>query len=237
MTPHEPSPGAASTMRIILVVDDDPGTVKLLRLALEAEGYRVITAADGLAAVEAAQREHPSLVILDRRLPGLDGTEVCRRLRTTSDVPILMLTALADEVDKLVGFSLGADDYVTKPFSPREMVARVKAVLDRTARRPQEKALRHRDLHMDLERYRVSVRGREVPLTPSEFRLLRALLERPERVFSRDELLDQLYPQGQAAVVPRAIDVHMGNLRRKLGDDRAHPRLIATVRGVGYRLV
>ncbi|HYM90725.1 MAG TPA: response regulator transcription factor [bacterium] len=224
-------------MRSILVVEDDPSVVKLLHLSLERDRCRVTSAADGRAALEIAQRDRPDLVILDLGLPDLDGLEVCRRLRATSDVPILILTGAAEEVDKLLGLSMGADDYVTKPFSPREVAARVKAILNRTTRPRQERVLRRHDLELDLERRRVLLAGQEVSVTTSEFTLLRVLLESPERVFSRDELLTQIYPRDEAAVVERAIDVHIANLRRKLGDSPADPRHIATVRGAGYKLL
>lgn len=221
----------------VLVVEDDPKMVNLLRLYLEREGFGVAAAYDGPAAIAEADRTRPSLVILDLMLPHLDGLEVCRRLRATSDVPILMLTARVDEVDKLVGLSLGADDYVTKPFSPREVVARVRAILRRSGSKPRERILRHGDLEMDLDRHRVTVAGREVRFTPVEFKLLQAFLEAPERAFSRDQLLNHIYPHHEAAVVDRTIDVHVGKLRGKLGDDPARPRFIATVRGVGYKLL
>ena len=221
----------------VLVVEDDAKMVNRLRLYLEREGYAVEAASDGRAALEAADRIRPSLVILDLMLPHLDGIEVCRRLRAASDVPILMLTARVDEVDKLLGLSLGADDYVTKPFSPREVVARVRAILRRTARERREKTLRHGDLEMDLERHRITLAGQEIQLTPLEFKLLQAFLESPQRAFSRDQLLSYVYPHHEAVVVDRTIDVHVGNLRAKLGDDAARPRFIATVRGVGYKLL
>lgn len=221
----------------VLVVEDDAKMVQLLRLYLEREGYAVATAADGGAALEAAERVRPDLVILDLMLPQLDGLEVCRRLRAASDVPILMLTARVDEVDKVLGLSLGADDYVTKPFSPREVAARVRAILRRTRGDQRGRLLRHGDLEMDLDRHRVTVGGREVRFTPVEFKLLQAFLEAPERAFSRDQLLNHIYPHHEAAVVDRTIDVHVGKLRGKLGDDPARPRFIATVRGVGYKLL
>jgi len=221
----------------VLVVEDDPKMLHLLRLYLEREGFGVVTAADGQAALDAADRTHPNLVILDLMLPRLDGYEVCRRLRATSDVPILMLTARVDEVDKLLGLQLGADDYVTKPFSPREVVARVRAILRRTEPARRDRILRHGDLEMDLDRHHATVAGREVRLTPIEFKLLQTFLEAPQRAFTRDQLLTAIYPHHEAAVVDRTIDVHVGNLRAKLGDDPARPRYIATVRGVGYKVL
>ncbi len=223
----------------ILVVEDDPKTVNLLRLYLEREGYGVLTAHDGQSALNVFERAHPNLIILDLMLPRLDGIEVCRRLRASSDVSILMLTAKVDEVDKLLGLSLGADDYVTKPFSPREVVARVKAILRRAGGKkpPPAPILRHRDLEMDLARHHVALSGEEVHLTPTEFKLLRVLLEAPGRVFSRDQLLAHIYVHYETAVVDRTIDVHVGKLREKLGDDPGHPRFVGTVRGIGYKLL
>lgn len=221
----------------VLVVDDDPKIVNLLRLYLEREGYSVLTAFDGREALETAARTHPSLIVLDLMLPHIDGWEVARHLRAASDVPILMLTARIDEVDKLLGLSLGADDYVTKPFSPREVVARVKTILRRTTKARPAKVLRRAELEMDLDRHRVTIAGREVQLTPVEFRLLRALLEGPERAFTRDQLLNHIYAHHEAEVIDRTIDVHIGKLRQKLGDDPSRPRIIATVRGVGYKLL
>jgi DNA-binding response OmpR family regulator len=177
-------------------------------------------------------------VILDLMLPKIDGVTLCRRIRETSAVPILMLTAKVEEVDKLVGLSVGADDYVTKPFSPRELVARVRAILRRSApaalTRPR---LACGGLVMDLERHEVSVEGREVRLTPIEYKLLQALMEFPGRVFTRDQLLAHVYAFDEAVVVDRTVDVHIGKLREKLGDDPGRPRYIQTVRGVGYKLV
>lgn len=221
----------------VLVVEDDPSTAKILRLSLEPEGYKVLHTDNGLVALDIAQREHPGLVILDRKLPGLEGFEVCRRLRALSDVPILMLTAAGDEVDKIVGLSLGADDYVTKPFSPREVVARVHAIFRRTHHLPREMILCYRDLQVDLERHRVTVAGEEVQLTASEFVLLQTLLEAPTRVFSRSELLNRIYPHSDVAVGDRGIDVHMANLRKKLGEKPRNFRYITAVRGVGYKLI
>ncbi len=221
----------------ILVVEDDAKMVNLLRLYLEREGYAVVATYDGQSALEAAERARPSLVVLDLMLPHLNGVEVCKQLRAASDVPILMLTAKVDEVDKLIGLSLGADDYVTKPFSPREVVARVKAILRRASREEPKKVLTHGTLEMDVDRHRVTVAGTEVRLTPIEFKLLQAFLESPERAFSRDQLLNRIYAFHEVDVVDRTIDVHVGKLREKLGDDPVSPRFIATVRGVGYKLL
>lgn len=221
----------------VLVVEDDPKIVNLLGLYLKREGFSVESAADGREALDAATRLRPNLIILDLMLPHVDGIEVCRRLRAASDVPILMLTARVDELDKLLGLSLGADDYVTKPFSPREVVARVKTILRRTTRERPSRMLRRGSLEMDLDRHRVTVDDAEVSLTPVEFKLLQALLESPERAFTREQLLNHIYAHHEAVTIDRAIDVHIGKVRQKLGDDPDHPRFIATVRGVGYKLL
>jgi len=221
----------------VLVVEDDPKMVNLLRLYLERGGFIVTAAYDGRAGLEAVERAHPDFVILDLMLPHLDGVEVCRRIRAKSDVPILMLTARVDEVDKLLGLSLGADDYVTKPFSPREVVARVNAILRRATREGPRKVLRHGDLEMDLDRHHIRQNGREVRLTPIEFKLLQVFLEAPERALSREQLLNRIHAFHEVDVVDRTIDVHIGKLREKLADDPARPRYIATVRGIGYKLL
>jgi DNA-binding response OmpR family regulator len=221
----------------ILVVEDDPKMVNLLRLYLERGGFIVTAAYDGRAGLEAVERVHPDFIILDLMLPHLDGIEVCRRIRATSDVPILMLTARVDEVDKLLGLSLGADDYVTKPFSPREVVARVNAILRRATREGPRKVLRHGDLEMDLDRHHLRQNGGEVRLTPIEFKLLQVFLEAPERALSREQLLNRIHAFHEVDVVDRTIDVHIGKLREKLADDPARPRYIATVRGIGYKLL
>ena len=222
----------------VLVVDDDHKLISLVRMYLEREGFRVIPAYDGTQALEVFTRHSPAFVILDVMLPRMDGMAVCRQIRKTSAVPILMLTARVDEVDKLVGLGIGADDYVTKPFSPRELVARVRAILRRTASRERVvPRLVRGDLVMDLEKHEVSADGREVRLTPIEFKLLQALMEFPGRVFTRDQLLAHVYAFDEAAVVDRTVDVHIGKLREKIRDDPNRPRYIQTVRGVGYKLV
>lgn len=218
------------------MVDDDPKLVALVRLYLEREGFRVLPASDGSQALDLVARHRPELIILDLMLPGVDGLAVCRQIRAVSPVPILMLTAKVDEDDKVVGLRVGADDYVTKPFSPRELVARVQAILRRAAPSLETRLVRG-PLVMDLDRHEVTVDGREVSLTPTEFTLLRTLMEAPGRVFTRDQLVALVYPFGETDVVDRTVDVHIGKLREKLGDDLARPRFIQTVRGVGYRLV
>ena len=230
--------GATRDKTTVLVVDDDHKLISLVRMYLEREGFHVIAAYDGSQALELFDRHRPGFVILDLMLPRLDGIAVCRRLRKQSAVPILMLTARVEEVDKLVGLAVGADDYVTKPFSPRELVARVRAILRRTAVTERTAArLVRGDLIMDVEKHEVSVGGREVRLTAIEYKLLQALMEFPGRVFTRDQLLAHVYAFDEAAVVDRTIDVHIGKLREKLGDNSAQPQYIETVRGVGYKLV
>ncbi|HXX37401.1 MAG TPA: response regulator transcription factor [bacterium] len=232
------SAGMPPERTMVLVVDDDRKITSLVRMYLEREGFQVITAYDGIQALELFERHHPDFVILDVMLPRADGIAVCRRLRDASAVPILMLTARVDEVDKLLGLSIGADDYVTKPFSPRELVARVQAILRRaTGPRPRPSRLMRGDLTMDVERHEVFVGDREVHLTPNEYKVLLALMEFPGRVFTRDQLLAHVYAFDEAVVVDRTIDVRIGKLREKLGDDPARPRYIETVRGVGYKLV
>lgn len=227
----------ANDDKCVLVIEDDPNTADLVALYLEREGFRPLKAADGQIGLELAGRHRPVLVILDLMLPKMDGWEVCRHLRRTSDVPIIMLTARGEEIDRVSGLTLGADDYVIKPFSPRELVARVKAVLRRAGPQAQQesKVLAHSDVHLDLVKRRLSVQGRTVPLTPHEYALLQTLMTYPGRTFTRDELLRHLYPRGEAVVIERVVDVHIGKLRQKIEPDPADPRHIITVRGIGYR--
>jgi len=223
--------------RRILVVDDDSKTVSLVKLYLENDGHRVLCAHDGVEALRLAREERPQLVVLDLMLPGLDGLRVCRTLRGESDVPVVMLTAKTTEGDKLLGLELGADDYVTKPFSPRELAARVKAVLRRTPTGSLERGpaqVTHGDLKVDFGQRTLTVAGQPVDLTPTEFRLLGALVRATGQVLSREQLIEKvLGPDFEG--LDRNIDVHILNLRRKLSDDPAHPRYIKTVYGVGYR--
>ena len=222
--------------RTILLVDDEPRIVELARDYLEHAGFRVITASDGPTALDSARRDRPDLVVLDLGLPGLDGLDVTRELRRDGSMPIVMVTARDDEVDKLLGLELGADDYLTKPFSPRELVARIKAVLRRTDR-PVEAAdlIRVGDLQLDVPRMRTEVAGRSVDLTPTEFTLLATLARQPGRIFTRSQLLDALHGIAFESY-ERAIDSHIKNLRRKLEPDPRQPRYVLTVYGVGYRL-
>lgn len=219
----------------ILVVDDDHKLISLLELYLKREGFRVIAAHDGAQALELFDRHRPGFIILDLMLPRIDGISVCQRIRETSRVPILMLSAKVEEMDKVVGLQAGADDYVSKPFSPQELVARVRTILRRTGR-PVAR-LTSGSLMIDVDRHEVFVDGREVQLTAIEFKLLRSLMESPGHVFTRDQLLATFHALDDTAVVDRAVDVHVGRLREKLGDDPARPRFIQTVRGFGYKLL
>jgi DNA-binding response OmpR family regulator len=221
----------------ILVVEDDKKTASLIKLYLDREGFKTVIAYDGRQALELAGRHQPIFVILDLMLPLLDGWEVCRRLRQSSNVPILMLTARGEEIDRISGLTLGADDYVVKPFSPRELVARVKAILRRGQPQApeQEKVLSFEELTLDLEKHKVTLEGRPVPLTPHEFKLLQTLMAAPGKVFARQELLDRLYPRNEATVIDRVVDVHIGKLRQKIEKDPSDPRYILTVRGIGYQ--
>jgi DNA-binding response OmpR family regulator len=222
-------------MKTILVVDDEPKIATLARDYLEHAGFAVLTAADGLSALATFRQRRPDLIVLDLGLPGLDGLDVTRELRRDSTVPIIMLTARDDELDKLLGLELGADDYLTKPFSPRELVARVRAVLRRADRPPEAAETIHvGDVVLDLPRMRVEVAGTAVELTPTEFQLLATLAARAGRIFTRAQLLDALH--GVAfETYERAIDSHIKNLRRKLEPDPRRPRYVLTVYGVGYR--
>ena len=217
----------------ILVVDDEPQIVDLLRSYLRREGFDVDEAGDGEAALAACARRRPDLVVLDLMLPKVDGLEVCRRIRETSQTPIIMLTARDEETDKLLGLELGADDYITKPFSPREVVARVRAVLRRGGREAVE-MVRVGDLAIDLRAHQVTLQGRRVDLTPTEFRLLEILAGHPNQVFTRMQLIDRV--QGHAFEgYERTVDAHIKNLRGKVEPDPKNPRHILTVYGVGYK--
>jgi DNA-binding response OmpR family regulator len=221
--------------RTILVVDDDRKIVDLVSLYLKRDGYGVLTAYDGQAALDVARRKQPDLIVLDLLLPELDGTDVCRLLRTESRVPIIMLTARSTDGDKLLGLDLGADDYMTKPFNPRELVARVRAVLRRATPEEEPPAdLRFGDLTISFIRHEVLVHGQVIALTPTEFRLLEAMAREPGRAFARTELLDRAFGYDYEGV-ERTVDVHIMNLRRKIEPELGKPRYIATVPGVGYR--
>lgn len=218
----------------ILVVDDEPSILQVVTAYLEREGFEVYTATDGPSALQAARRYRPDIIVLDIMLPEMDGLDVLTRLRRESDVYVILLTARTEEMDRVLGLSLGADDYVTKPFSPRELVARVKAALRRLHRSPQtaiQTPLRFPGLVIDPAARKVLVEGRDVHLTPTEFDLLWTLATYHGRVLSREELLHRVWGSGYYGE-PRVVDVHIGNLRKKLG---SQGRRIVTVRGVGYR--
>ncbi|MHB1415135.1 MAG: response regulator, partial [Chloroflexota bacterium] len=222
-----------------LVVDDEANLLHSVAYSLRREGHEVVTAADGEEALAKAQSEKPDAVVLDIMLPKIDGFEVCRRLRTESTVPILMLTAKDSEIDRVVGLEIGADDYLTKPFSMRELIARVKAMLRRagmvqTQPAAEPDVLRTSDLEVDLQRRRVLRQGAEVALKPREFDLLAYLMARPGRVFTRDALLERVWGYEYGGIT-RTVDAHVRSIREKLGDDAESPRWIETVRGVGYR--
>jgi DNA-binding response OmpR family regulator len=219
----------------ILIIEDDRNTAALIATYLEKEGFATHQVHDGAEALSIARQQAPGFVILDVMLPQVDGWEICRELRKFSDVPILMLTAREEEIDRVLGLSLGADDYVVKPFSPRELVERVKAILRRTARRP-DPVIRfsHAGLILDVEKRRVTLDEQPVDLTAVEYKLLQALMSAPGKAFSRDDLLSHVYERGET-VIDRVVDVHIGHLRQKLDDDPAEPRYIETVRGFGYR--
>jgi two-component system alkaline phosphatase synthesis response regulator PhoP len=224
-------------MQTILVVDDESKIVQLVRDYLERAGFAVLTARDGKTALSTAIRARPDLIVLDLGLPEMDGLDVTRELRKSSNAPIIMLTARSEETDKLVGLELGADDYLTKPFSPKELVARVRVVLRRAAlaAQPERQVIRAADLRLDLLRMRVEAEGRSVEeLTPTEFELLAALARQPGRIFSRAQLLDQIHGVAFESY-ERAIDAHIKNIRRKIEPDPRRPVYILTVYGVGYK--
>ena len=222
-------------MATVLIVDDEPQILGLVRDYLEHGGFTVLTAADGNAALRTARTRRPDLVVLDLGLPGLDGLDVARSLRRDGDVPIIILTARAEESDKLVGLELGADDYVTKPFSPKELVARVRAVLRRAEalKRPAE-VIKVGDVLLDAGRMEVRVGDRQVEVTPTEFQLLATLARQPGRVFTRAQLLSAIHGVAFESY-ERAVDAHVKNLRRKLEPDPHSPRYLLTTFGVGYR--
>lgn len=230
--------GVTATRPRALVVDDERALVDVVSRYLEREGFDVLAAYDGEQAVALARDEHPDVIILDLMLPGIDGIEACRRIRAFSNSYIVMLTAKAEEADKIVGLSTGADDYVTKPFSPGELVARVRAMLRRpraAAGSDQAGVRRHGDLELDPLAREVRVAGRGIDLTRREFEVLDALSAEPQVAFSRERLLERVWGPDWFGD-DHVVDVHVANVRRKLGDDPAAPRYIRTVRGVGYRM-
>jgi DNA-binding response OmpR family regulator len=229
-------PAAARRVRA-LVVDDEPSLVTVVAGYLQREGYEVHTATDGESALATARRTPPDVVVLDLMLPGIDGVEVCRQLRTFTDAYVVMLTARSEEVDKLIGLSVGADDYVTKPFSPRELVARVKVMLrrPRTGAPTDDAVRRFGALSIDSQAREVHLDGVPVELTRTEFDILDALSARPRLAFSRPQLIEAVWGSGWVGD-EHLVDIHVGHIRRKLGDDPTRPRYVLTVRGVGYRM-
>ena len=224
--------------RKILIVDDDKKTVDLIRLYLEREGYQVLTAYDGQEALEIARQRNPSLIVLDWMLPKIDGPAVCRILRSESAVPIIMLTARTTEEEKLLGLDLGADDYVTKPFSPKELVARVRVVLRRVGQQEREElppAFRIDELVIDFLSHEVKLKGELIHLTPKEFKLLETLAREPGRAFSRAELVNRVFGMDYEGL-ERTIDVHLMNLRKKIEEHPDQPMYVQTVYGIGYKL-
>ncbi len=226
---------ALTHTQTVLIVDDEPKIVRLARDFLEKNGFRVLTAGDGHTALAVARRDKPDLIVLDLMLPGMDGLDVCRALRRESDVPIIMLTARVEEADQLIGLELGADDYISKPFSPRALVARVRAVLRRVrggVRQPD--VLRIGELMIDMKGHRVSLAGNVLHLTPNEFRLLAVLARHAGQILSRAQLIEEIHGVVYDGV-DRSIDSHIKNLRRKLEKDPANPRYILTAYGIGYQ--
>jgi two-component system alkaline phosphatase synthesis response regulator PhoP len=221
----------------ILVVEDETRIVKLVRDYLERAGFGVLAAYDGEEALRLTRRDQPDLIVLDLMLPGVDGLDVCRRLRQESGVPIIMLTARVEEADRIVGLELGADDYVTKPFSPRELVARVRATLRRTSGQVgPPSVLRTGDFELDTAAMTAIVAGQEVNLTSTEFQLLAAMIRQPGRIYSREQLLEAIHGVAFDGY-DRSVDSHIKNLRRKIEPDPRSPRYIQTVYGVGYRFM
>jgi two-component system, OmpR family, alkaline phosphatase synthesis response regulator PhoP len=220
----------------VLVVDDDVKTVELVKLYLNRDGYRVLTAYNGKDALQIARENHPDLIVLDLMLPGMNGLDVCRTLREESDVPIIMLTALTTDDDRLAGLDLGADDYVTKPFSPRELAARVRAVLRRMPGERGPEKIEYGALTLDFLKHEAFLEGKSLNLTPIEFKVLGVLVKEPGRVFSRAQIIEKALGNDFDGF-DRTIDVHILKLRRKLEPDSRHPRYIGTIYGAGYKLL
>jgi DNA-binding response OmpR family regulator len=219
----------------ILVVDDEQKIIRITSDYLEAAGYSVLTADDGISALRVVDESHPDLVILDLGLPGMDGLDVCRELRKISDVPIIILTARGEESDKIVGLELGADDYITKPHSPKELVARVRAVLRRMEKSTSdEEIFRVGKVRFDVPKMRLTIEETDIELTPTEFELLLTLARQPGRIFTRSQLLDAIHGVAFDSY-ERAIDAHIKNIRRKIEPDPREPRFVLTVYGVGYK--
>ncbi len=227
---------------LILIVEDDVKIADLVRLYLEKEGYRVLCSSDGQEGLELALKVKPQLLILDRMLPSLEGLELLKQLRAQASLPVILLSAKSDEFEKVLGLELGADDYISKPFSPNELVARVKTVLRRskplsTNEESETQVLEVEGLRIDPQRMQVTLEGQELPLSSLEFRLLRLLAAHPGRVYTRDQLITELYASSQNLVYDRTIDAHVKNLRKKLKENSKKPRFIASVFGVGYKFL
>jgi two-component system alkaline phosphatase synthesis response regulator PhoP len=224
----------------ILMVDDEKDIVDLVAYNLEKEGYETLKALDGEKALQLVRTKTPDLVVLDLMLPGIQGLEVCKRIRKdpeTASIPIIMLTAKGAEIDKIVGLEVGADDYITKPFSVKELLARIKAVLRRSRRAAgQAEVFEFKGLHIDFKSYEVTVDGKRVDLSPTEFRLLKFLSRNPGRVYSREQILDRVWGD-EAFVEPRTVDVHIRRLRARIEHDESSPDYIVTVRGAGYKFM
>jgi DNA-binding response OmpR family regulator len=220
----------------VLVIDDEPNVREIVQAYLEREGFEVQTASTGTMGLQYISDLEPQLIVLDVMLPGIDGIEILKRIRPLNRTPVLLLTARGEELDRVLGLELGADDYLTKPFSPRELVARVKAILRRTGLETSSEMVRHGDLKLDPNTRQVHVANTEIVLSTLEFDLLRALMAQPMRVFSRNELINAVWGHDFPGV-DRVVDVHISSLRRKLGDDAERPRYLSTVRGVGYRML
>ena len=221
----------------ILIVDDDVKISTLIASSLRNEKFSTLCAADGEEALTLSEKHDPSLIILDLMLPKIDGIEVCRQIRKRSETPILMLTVKADEFDKILGLSIGADDYLTKPFSPRELIARVKAILRRSLPKipGTPKKLSDLDLEIDFDKCKVTILGQEITLTVYEYKILQALTGSPGQVLTREQLIQKIYSYEDVSVVDRVIDVHIANLRSKIENDSSRPKFIMTVRGMGYK--
>jgi DNA-binding response OmpR family regulator len=227
----------SSSKEAVLIVEDDRKTASVLSLYLQKEGFQTLEAGNGIDALALFRKRRPNFVLLDLMIPKMDGIEVCKKIRQESDVPIMMVTAKVEEVDRLVGLSIGADDYVVKPFSPREVVARVKVIL-RRFRRGEKGSLKpysFQGLMVDPEKHKATLHGTLLTLTHFEFKLLATLMAAPGRVFSRETLLDVVYPRAEVNVLDRTVDVHIKNLRQKIEKNPARPRYIKTVRGIGYQ--
>ncbi len=223
----------------ILIIEDDPGILLSLKDEFESEGYTVSTAEDGEKGLEIAKQQRPDLIILDIMLPVLDGYEVCKKLRMKGDTtPIIMLTVKDKEIDRVLGLELGADDYVTKPFSLRELLARVKAVLRRTEERAKDLATySFAQIELDFKKYEAKKKGKKLDLTPLEFQMLKLIIQRKGEVISRDDFLDKIWGEDNTYVSFRTVDSHIANIRKKIEDDPSNPKHIISIRGVGYKFI